>query len=274
MRILVNRGGQQLGPFSLEELRTAIATGQVSQQDLAWWEGAPSWVNVSQVPGLSSAGAGLSPGTPTLAVSGNDTGSGLAISSLVLGILSLLGLSCLSGIPAIICGHMAQSRRKEAGVGSSGIAVAGLVTGYAGTVLTVLVILLAAIAVPSFVRARQKAQLTQSMQKAKQIATACFLYQAEHNGEYPDSLDDLPDPTIKFVTDPLSPGKYGSEAFWYSKPSRTAPNSTVIVAGYGTTSDGQRALGHKDGSASTGSFTIPNRKGGTPLEPLTVPPRR
>jgi type II secretory pathway pseudopilin PulG len=214
-----------------------------------------------------------------LAVSGQDTASGLAISSLVLGILSLTGLTCLTGIPAIICGHMAQSRRKQAGVGGSGIAVAGLVTGYAGTVLITLVFvigLLSAVTVPAFMRARQKAQLTQSVARVKQITNACNMYQAVH-GEYPPSLNALVDGDISLadvLSDPLSPGKTGSEAYWYSKPSRTAPGDTVIVASYGETSDGQRALGHKDGSVSTGPFTIPQQHLGAPLEPLTVPPRR
>src|SRR5262245_10929112 len=110
MRILVNRGGQQLGPFSLEELRAPVSDGSISQQDLAWWEGSPAWVTVSQVPGLGSASPNVPP-IPAVPMAGQDPAPGLATASLVLGITSLFGFSCLTGIPAIICGHIALSRQ-------------------------------------------------------------------------------------------------------------------------------------------------------------------
>jgi type II secretory pathway pseudopilin PulG len=257
MRILVSRGGQQLGPFSLEELRAAVASGQISQQDLAWWDGAPNWVPVAQVPGFNLA-ASNPPGLPVASVSIENPAAGLATTSLILGILSLLGLSCLAGIPAIICGHMALARQKQAGYPGSGVAIGGLVTGYAGTVLITIIALLAAIAVPNFVRARERAQLVRSMANAKQIVAACQMYQASHNGEFPNTLDDLGDldPGLAFFVDPLNP-QPGAAGYWYSKPARNAPGNTVVVASRGQTSDKKRALGHKDGSASMGPFTIP-----------------
>src|SRR4030095_12701301 len=187
MRILVNRGGQQLGPFSLDELRAALGSGQISQQDLAWWDGAPAWVPVAQVPGISV----VRPGVPSLPVSAENPAAGLATTSLVLGILSLLGLSCLAGIPAVICGHIALARQKRAGYTSNGLAIAGLVTGYAGTVLITILALLAAIAVPGFMRAKERSQLMTSMTHARQIVNACDMYQRTHSGEFPPSLDAL-----------------------------------------------------------------------------------
>jgi type II secretory pathway pseudopilin PulG len=257
MRILVNRGGQQLGPFSLDELRAALGSGQISLQDLAWWEGAPAWVPVAQVPVLNVAG----PGFPSTPVSSENPASGLATTSLILGILSLFGLSCLAGIPAVICGHMALARQKRAGYKGSGVAIAGLVTGYAGTVLITLIALLAAIAVPGFMRARERAMLMKSMSNAREIAVACQMYQANHNGEFPTSLDALGEfePSTVVLTDPLAQGR-GPNGYWYSQPSRNASPDTVVVVSRGKTSDGKRALGHKDGSASIGPFTLPTER--------------
>jgi len=50
----------------------------------------------------------------------------------------------LTGLPAIICGHISlgRIRRSRGAVGGRGIAIGGLVTGYIGTVLPVLLILL------------------------------------------------------------------------------------------------------------------------------------
>ena len=67
----------------------------------------------------------------------------LAVISLVLGFLSCVMLGILSGIPAVICGHMAMSklRDKPEFVGSKRIAVAGVVLGYTGIAMTFIVII-------------------------------------------------------------------------------------------------------------------------------------
>jgi general secretion pathway protein G len=69
--------------------------------------------------------------------------SGLAISSLVLGILSCTLLGFVAGIPAIICGHSARKkvRISPRSYGGGGLAVAGLVLGYVGTVVSALLVL-------------------------------------------------------------------------------------------------------------------------------------
>src|SRR5437016_4388845 len=88
--------------------------------------------------------------------------SGLAIASLVLGILSLTCFYLFSGIPAVICGHMAHSRIRRSGgaLEGGGLALAGLITGYIGIALSIVIIpLMAAIAIPNFVKARTTAQM-------------------------------------------------------------------------------------------------------------------
>jgi len=91
--------------------------------------------------------------------------SRLAIWSLVLGILGLLFLMVCIGplfaIPGVICGHLAYGRIKRSGgaLDGSGLALAGLITGYVCIALAVFVIpLLAAIAIPNFIQARDTAQ--------------------------------------------------------------------------------------------------------------------
>jgi len=72
--------------------------------------------------------------------------NGLAIASLIMGILGVLGLlACFGGvvgIPAVICGHMALGRIKRSGQGGRGLAIVGLVLGYlaiAGLIIGLLV---------------------------------------------------------------------------------------------------------------------------------------
>lgn len=67
--------------------------------------------------------------------------SGLAITSLVLGVLGFLTLA-LTSLPAIICGHVARSRirRSEGAITGSGIALTGLIGGYASIVVTAIAV--------------------------------------------------------------------------------------------------------------------------------------
>ena len=61
--------------------------------------------------------------------------SGLAISSLVLGIVSVF--LCITAIPGVICGHLSllRIRTSNGGLGGKGLALAGLVTGYVALAL-------------------------------------------------------------------------------------------------------------------------------------------
>jgi hypothetical protein len=67
--------------------------------------------------------------------------NGMAIASLVCGIGQLLaGLP--AGIAAVILGHLARKRIRQTGEQGDGMARAGLILGYIGIALTVLLILL------------------------------------------------------------------------------------------------------------------------------------
>ena len=59
--------------------------------------------------------------------------SGLAVASMILGIAGVLPcFGPLTGIPAVICGHLARAQIRKPGGQSagSGLTIAGLVTGY------------------------------------------------------------------------------------------------------------------------------------------------
>jgi len=137
MQIYVHRNNQQTGPFSEAELQALINTGAVSLQDPVWWQGEANWVPLGQTslaaklaPAAPSAGI---PHAPALDVGVQKT-SGLAIWSLVCGISSFfLGITF---IPAIILGHMGLSEiKKNPNLRGRGMALAGLIIGYAYPVL-------------------------------------------------------------------------------------------------------------------------------------------
>ena len=69
----------------------------------------------------------------------NPGTNGLAIASLVLGILYLCGVGSLL---AVIFGHMARTQVSRTGQSGNGMAIAGLVLGYIGLAGVILFILL------------------------------------------------------------------------------------------------------------------------------------
>lgn len=114
--------------------------------------------------------------------------AGVAITSLVLGILSFILLGILGAIPAVICGHLAKSRIKasQGDAGGAGLALAGLILGYVNIGLTILLI---PIALSSFSKAREKTLKNIAINTARtdveQICTAVGSYFSEH-GKLPD----------------------------------------------------------------------------------------
>jgi GYF domain 2 len=61
MQIYVGKNGQQLGPFSLDEVNRKVADGTFTGSDLAWYEGAAGWAPLSGVPGVNIRPAAVAP---------------------------------------------------------------------------------------------------------------------------------------------------------------------------------------------------------------------
>lgn len=117
----------------------------------------------------------------------------IAVVSLVFGILGLVLIGPLGAIPAVICGHIAKSKikRDPENLTGDGMALAGLIMGYVQIGLMVVMIpLLAAIAIPSFVKARSQAQVHATRSTIAELSTAINLYELD-TGRYPSSLSSL-----------------------------------------------------------------------------------
>lgn len=103
--------------------------------------------------------------------------SNLAVWSLVLGIASLVFCCLPAAIPAIICGHLARSKIKQVPetVSGSGMALAGLITGYVSVVAFILACILgviAAITVPSVIKMFRDEQKSECSENMHAIETA------------------------------------------------------------------------------------------------------
>ena len=143
--------------------------------------------------------------------------TGLSVTSLVLGILSFLGCTILTGIPAIITGHIAHSRAKKQPhlYGGAGMALGGLILGYVGSVLIFAVAILAGLLLPALAKAKQRAQSVQCTSNMKQIGLAVRMWSADNNGRLPADFlslsNQLMNPAI--LVCPGDKGKEHAESF-------------------------------------------------------------
>ena len=121
--------------------------------------------------------------------------SGLAVASLVLGIIG-------AGVPAIICGHMAQARiRRDPSLEGSGFALAGLILGYVTTALLVVIFVLGAvIGFSGGMTAAAREQAAQA--KMSEIQAKLESYRI-YAGSYPTTAQGLEALVTEPATDPV-----------------------------------------------------------------------
>jgi len=126
------RDGASLGPVPLQDQRSLAARGEVNGSTLVWKEGMPGWVACRDVPELATVLAPSAASLPSAQISlGPPPTSGLAVASLVLGVVWLCGLGSLL---AVIFGgvSLSQISKSRGTLEGKGMAVAGLVLGIIG----------------------------------------------------------------------------------------------------------------------------------------------
>ena len=196
MQYLIARDGQQLGQFSEEEIRSGLFEGRYLPTDVAWTEGMSDWRPLGEIMGQGVTRiAGPRQAADFAPFSSPPThNAGLAIAALVVGILSLLTCGGLGvgAIAAIVCGHMALSSigKARGGLGGRGMAVTGLVMGYA-SILLVVIPILASLSMAAISKMGERGQITKGIADARQTALGIRLYAADKGGKYPATLDEL-----------------------------------------------------------------------------------
>ena len=129
-------GGRE-GPVPLDELRGILRENVVPLTTVVWTEGMDQWRPACEVPELGAGGQVVQPNPGAGLSMAAPQSSGLAIASMVLGIVGILAVPIVCSIAAVICGHMARSqiRQGEGRVGGDGMVMTGLITGYLGLVI-------------------------------------------------------------------------------------------------------------------------------------------
>lgn len=131
-------------------------------------------------------------------MSTSEQKKGLATTSLVLGILSIICFGPLTGLPAIITGHIAHGRTRKSPeqYGGAGMAIAGFVLGYVSLFLTL--VILPAMLLPALAKAKARAQTIHCVNNLKQVGLAFHLWAGDNNGAFPFNVGATNGGTLEF----------------------------------------------------------------------------
>lgn len=197
---ILGADGKEYGPAGVDEVKSWITAKRAGPRTQARLEGSEDWKPLSEFAefqeALASVGTGApAPGPPPpVPIAGRlqpgspqPTSNGLAVISLVLGILSMTLCTILAGVPAVITGHIARNRwrHEPQRYGGEGMAMAGLIMGYVSFALIPIIAVLVALMLPALSQAKSKAQRISCVSNLKQIGLAARLYANDHEGTFP-----------------------------------------------------------------------------------------
>jgi type II secretory pathway pseudopilin PulG len=113
--------------------------------------------------------------------------SGKAIASLICGLFLWL---FPAAVAAVILGHVSLSdiNRSAGRLAGRGMAIAGLVLGYAGVFFIPIILIVAAIAIPNLLRARQAANEAVAIEALRTINVAAVTYSSKYGNGFPPTL--------------------------------------------------------------------------------------
>jgi hypothetical protein len=148
---IVGADGREYGPVDVEQIRSWINEGRANAQTQVRRVDEEGRKPLTEFPELAvllqqpvrnipPLPATPPPATMPSRIRVSKQVQDLAVVSLILGILSLVCL-LLTAIPAVICGHVARRRAKAdpERVGGQGLALAGMIIGYMGIALSLVV---------------------------------------------------------------------------------------------------------------------------------------
>ena len=178
---IIGSDGKEYGPVSAEDVRQWFATKRIHAATQVRAADSTEWKPLSEFPEFSDllnhpiAPPSLPPGLP------RPKTSGLAITSLILGILGLVTCG-IGAVLGLIFGIMAiiKIRNSNGRLGGFGLALAGTIISAVFVILLPIAMLL-----PALSAAKGKAQEINCVNNEKQLALAVRIYADSHNEQLP-----------------------------------------------------------------------------------------
>ena len=253
---IIGSDGKEYGPTTAEEIRIWITQGRLSARSKIKPEGSTEWQALSDVPEFMDAITAATSAIGT--VSGTAKTSGLAVASLVLGILGMFSFG-LTAIVGLVLGIIAlvQINKSKGQLSGLGLAIAGVVVS---GIMFLMLPIMAAMLLPALARAKTNAQTVQCVNHVKQLNLALIMYATDHNETLPpaESWCDLVKPytggsTVTFGCPSEAPGQcaYALNAAVANKKMSEIgnPAQTVLIfssaAGWNKAGGRNLALAHK-----------------------------
>jgi len=190
---ILGADGKEYGPVNLDQMRQWVSQGRVNALTKVQKEGSTEWRTATEFPEIQALLASPAPVSGATAPSAGTAApaprkQGLAITSFVLGLLSILCFGILTGIPAIITGHRAHNRARRDPVlfGGGGFAIAGFIMGYLSILITLLAL---AMVLPALAKAKAKATEIKCASNLQQIGAAFQMFAMDHEDQFPFSVE-------------------------------------------------------------------------------------
>jgi len=192
---IVGSDGAEHGPVSAQQASDWIAEGRLNRASRVQVEGGAQWQSLGELAefaaALAAAKPPTAPSTPAAPAVPAATGatpaptSGLAIASLVLGILGLItcGITALAGLVLGIVGltkiSRSQGRLSGSGLAIAGICVSGVFLLWGVPAVSVGMLL------PALAGAKGRAQEVLCMSSLKQLNLGLLMYAGDNNDVFP-----------------------------------------------------------------------------------------
>jgi prepilin-type processing-associated H-X9-DG protein len=179
---VIGADGNEYGPVPAEQLRQWLREGRVNFQTKVRPDGQAEWQALGALPEFAAerAAIAVSPAVQPGAAVAPQT-SGLAVASLVLGILGCFGITALAGLALGIV-SLVRIKNSQGRLSGTGIAVAG--TAVSAVFLLLMPVWLA-LSLPAVAKAKSKAQSVACMNNVKQLCLAAIIYANDHNDQLP-----------------------------------------------------------------------------------------
>jgi len=182
---ILGADGKEYGPITEEVLRQWVSQGRANAQSRVRLEGSADWQILTSIPEFQAmfAAAAGPPAGPAAAPLGSERKtSGMAIASLILGVLGFCGITAVIGL---ILGIVAMVRINRSGgrLSGNGLAIAGVCVS--GVMLLMCIPMMAAMLLPALARAKQKAMTINCMNNVRQLDLAVMMYANAHGDQFP-----------------------------------------------------------------------------------------
>lgn len=179
--------------------------------------------------------------------------SALAIWGLVLGIASIItcGLTSIPGLIVSIIG-LVKIGDPENQITGRGKAIAGIVMSASMLVIGPIIAISSAVALPTFVKVTEKAEILKSTSNMRTIMLSMRVYALDYEGAFPKTMEALKDQAGLPEEIFLSPLGDGTQPYVLlrSDASDAMPPDTPVIRDPNVV-DGQTIVGFADGSIKT-----------------------